>query len=164
MRIGRGTGEPQAVQAGLAAADPRTSSGISNPQAGQCATASRSRAIALRHSVSTTRRSGSQSPSVKERVNRSRRPAGIAFQRGVFYGGNSDAAAVHLVRNGVPTGIVNIARRYAHSPVEVIDLPGDVRFVGCLERRVGADGEIDVAGPEPEPAAVAQVGPLRDLR
>lgn len=54
--------------------------------------------------------------------------AGVPFQRGIFYGGNSDAATVHLVRNGVPTGIVNIARRYAHSPVEVIDL-NDV--TGC---------------------------------
>lgn len=54
--------------------------------------------------------------------------AGVPFQRGVFYGGNSDAAAVHLVRDGVPTGILNIARRYAHSPIEVIDM-GDV--VGC---------------------------------
>jgi endoglucanase len=46
----------------------------------------------------------------------------IPVQRGVFYGGNSDAAAVHLVQSGVPTGVVNLARRYSHSPVETLDI------------------------------------------
>lgn len=47
---------------------------------------------------------------------------GIPVQRALFYGGNSDAAAVHLVRSGVPTGVVNLARRYSHSPVETLDI------------------------------------------
>lgn len=46
----------------------------------------------------------------------------IPAQRALFYGGNSDAAAVHLVRSGIPTGIVNLARRYSHSPVETLDI------------------------------------------
>ena len=46
----------------------------------------------------------------------------IPVQRALFYGGNSDAAAVHLVRSGVPTGVVNLARRYSHSPVETLDI------------------------------------------
>lgn len=46
----------------------------------------------------------------------------IAIQRGLFYGGTSDAAAVHLVGAGVPTAAVNVARRYSHSPVEMLDL------------------------------------------
>ncbi|HEU0164433.1 MAG TPA: hypothetical protein VFQ54_05260, partial [Thermomicrobiales bacterium] len=46
----------------------------------------------------------------------------IGYQRALFYGGNSDAAAVHLVRSGIPTGIINLARRYSHSPVETLDL------------------------------------------
>lgn len=48
--------------------------------------------------------------------------AGVAMQRGLFYGGNSDAAAMHLVRSGIPVGILNLARRYSHSPVEMLDL------------------------------------------
>lgn len=48
--------------------------------------------------------------------------ADVKMQRGLFYGGNSDAASMHLVRSGVPVGIVNIARRYSHSPVEMLDL------------------------------------------
>jgi endoglucanase len=48
--------------------------------------------------------------------------AGVEAQRGVFYGGNSDAASMHLVRAGIPVGILNIARRYSHSPAEMLDL------------------------------------------
>ncbi len=47
---------------------------------------------------------------------------GIAVQRSLFSGGNSDAAAVHLVNAGIPTAAVNIARRYSHSPVETLDI------------------------------------------
>jgi endoglucanase len=47
---------------------------------------------------------------------------GVTAQRGLFYGGNSDAAAMHLVGSGVPVGILNIARRYSHSPAEMLDL------------------------------------------
>lgn len=50
------------------------------------------------------------------------RDAGVETQRGVFYGGNSDAASMHLVRSGIPVGILNIARRYSHSPAEMLDL------------------------------------------
>ena len=46
----------------------------------------------------------------------------VTMQRGLFYGGNSDAAAMHLVQAGIPVGILNIARRYSHSPVEMLDL------------------------------------------
>jgi endoglucanase len=48
--------------------------------------------------------------------------AGVTVQRGLFYGGNSDAAAMHLVGSGVPVGILNLARRYSHSPAEMLDL------------------------------------------
>lgn len=84
-------------------------------------------------------------PAMRDLLIASANEAGIAFQRGVFYGGNSDAAAVQLVRNGVPTGIVNIARRYAHSPVEVIDLNDVVGCYWLLEtaiRRFGPDTDL----------------------
>ncbi len=48
--------------------------------------------------------------------------ADVTPQRGLFYGGNSDAASMHLVGSGVPVGILNIARRYSHSPAEMLDL------------------------------------------
>ena len=84
-------------------------------------------------------------PAMRDLLISSATDAGVPFQRGVFYGGNSDAAAVHLVRNGVPSGIVNIARRYAHSPVEVIDLDDVTNCYWLLEsaiRRFGPDTDL----------------------
>lgn len=56
----------------------------------------------------------------------------VRTQRGLFYGGNSDAAAMHLVRSGVPVGILNIARRYSHSPAEMLDLNDALGAFGIL--------------------------------
>ena len=61
-------------------------------------------------------------PGMLRFLERAAAEAGIEYQRALFYGGNSDAASVHLVRDGIPTGIVNFARRYSHSPVETLDL------------------------------------------
>ena len=57
----------------------------------------------------------------------------IPVQEALFYGGNSDAAALHLVGDGVPTGIVNLARRYSHSPVETLDLNDAVAAFDLLQ-------------------------------
>ncbi len=59
--------------------------------------------------------------------------ANVPVQQAVFIGGNSDAAAVHLVRDGIPTGVINIARRYSHSPVEMLDINDAVAVVDLLE-------------------------------
>ena len=64
--------------------------------------------------------------------------AGITLQESVFYGGTSDASAVHLVRDGIPTGVINIARRYSHSPVETLDLDDAVDALLLLEAAVRA--------------------------
>lgn len=58
---------------------------------------------------------------------------GIPVQPAIFTQGNSDAAAVHLVREGVPTGVVNIPRRYSHTPVETADLNDAVNALRLLE-------------------------------
>ena len=46
-------------------------------------------------------------------------PFGIEVTRGVTY---TDADAVYLSRHGVATGLVSLALRYMHSPVETVDL------------------------------------------
>lgn len=46
----------------------------------------------------------------------------IPHQPTIYAGAASDAVVLHLVRGGIPTGVINIARRYSHSPVEVVDL------------------------------------------
>jgi putative aminopeptidase len=64
------------------------------------------------------------------------RAANVPYQLSLFHGGNSDAAAVHLVREGLPTGVVNIARRYSHSPVETLDINDCVNATLLLEQAV----------------------------
>ncbi len=46
----------------------------------------------------------------------------IPYQLEVGEGGTTDATAIHLTREGVPSGVVSIPARYIHTPVEVIDL------------------------------------------
>jgi endoglucanase len=47
--------------------------------------------------------------------------AGIPFQLEVLESGTTDAAAVQLVRSGVPAGCVSIPCRYIHSSSEMVD-------------------------------------------
>lgn len=46
----------------------------------------------------------------------------IPYQLEVGEGGTTDATAIHLTREGIPSGVVSIPARYIHTPVEVIDL------------------------------------------
>ncbi|TDQ69543.1 endoglucanase [Methanimicrococcus blatticola] len=46
----------------------------------------------------------------------------IDVQLSVGEGGTTDASAIHLTKEGIPTGTIQIATRYIHSPVEVVDL------------------------------------------
>lgn len=46
----------------------------------------------------------------------------IPYQLGVGSGGTTDATAIHLTKEGIPTGTISIATRYVHSPVELIDV------------------------------------------
>jgi endoglucanase len=47
---------------------------------------------------------------------------GVPYQWSVASGGSSDASAAHLAGGGVPTMDLGLPRRYAHSPVELLDL------------------------------------------
>src|SRR5215218_7618977 len=72
-----------------------------------------------------------------------------AVQRSLFYGGNSDAAAVHLVNAGIPTAAVNIARRYSHSPVEMLDFGdamGALRLLEAAARTFSAETDLSFLG------------------
>jgi endoglucanase len=63
---------------------------------------------------------------------------GIRVQRALFPRSTSDVAAVHLQRGGIPSMVVNIPRRYAHSPVETLDLDDVVATLELLEAAVRA--------------------------
>ncbi len=46
----------------------------------------------------------------------------ILYQTDVGDGGTTDATAIHLTREGIPSTVLSVATRYIHSPVEVLDL------------------------------------------
>ncbi len=51
-------------------------------------------------------------------------------------GGSTDAASIHLVREGIPTGTVGVPRRYSYSANEVVDLNDMENGVRLLRRFV----------------------------
>ena len=90
-------------------------------------------------------------PAMRDFLRKAAADSGVTVQESIFYGGNSDAAAVHLVRDGVPTGVINIARRYSHSPVEMLDLRDAVGSLLLLEqaaRSFSADTSLDFLASE----------------
>jgi len=46
----------------------------------------------------------------------------IAVQMDVSGGGTTDATAIQLTREGIHTGLISVATRYIHSPVEVLSI------------------------------------------
>ncbi len=46
----------------------------------------------------------------------------IPYQLEVSEGGTTDATAIHLTREGIPTGVLSVPTRYIHTPVEVVSL------------------------------------------
>lgn len=46
----------------------------------------------------------------------------IEVQLEASEGGTTDATAIYLTKEGIPTGVLSIATRYIHSPVEVLSL------------------------------------------
>ena len=54
----------------------------------------------------------------------------------------TDADGIHLVRTGIPTGLVSVPNRYMHSPNEVVslgDLENTVRLVTAFIQRLAED-------------------------
>jgi tetrahedral aminopeptidase len=58
----------------------------------------------------------------------------IPYQLEVFPGIGTDGGAVNYANKGIPTGVLSIPSRYAHSPVEVIDI-GDIEATKELVKR-----------------------------
>lgn len=61
-------------------------------------------------------------PQVVKWLRESAEKINVDVQLGVGEGGTTDASAIHLTKEGIPTGTIQLATRYIHSPVEVIDL------------------------------------------
>lgn len=62
------------------------------------------------------------SPAMKDFIVDLAKREAIPYQVATFPSATTDAATINLALGGIATGVVNIPRRYSHSPVEVLDL------------------------------------------
>ena len=62
------------------------------------------------------------SPQVIEWMVGTAREFGISVQLEASDGGTTDATSIYLTKSGIPTGVISMATRYIHSPVEVLSL------------------------------------------
>lgn len=62
--------------------------------------------------------------------------ADVPYQLAVTSGGVTDAAAAHLVAQGIATLEIKLPRRYSHSPVEVLDLRDLAAALALVEELV----------------------------
>jgi len=61
-------------------------------------------------------------PKVKKLLIETAEENEIPYQLEVSEGGTTDATAIHLTREGIPTGVLSVPTRYIHTPCEVISL------------------------------------------
>ncbi len=67
-------------------------------------------------------------PQIKELLIEVAEEENIPYQLEVSEGGTTDASAIHLTREGIPTGVISPASRYIHTPVSVVNVK-DVEMV-----------------------------------
>ena len=65
----------------------------------------------------------------------------IAYQLDVSDGGTTDATAISLTREGIPSGVLSMATRYIHSPVEVLSLDDMKACADLIVHAVGTAGK-----------------------
>lgn len=61
-------------------------------------------------------------PKVKELLISTAEKEEIPYQLEVSDGGTTDATAIHLTRQGIPTGVISPATRYIHTPISVVSM------------------------------------------
>ena len=60
-------------------------------------------------------------PMVRDMLMQRAQQADIPFQREILEWGSTDAAAMQLVRAGVPAGCISVPCRHIHTPSEMVD-------------------------------------------
>jgi len=58
----------------------------------------------------------------------------IPVQMEASEGGTTDATSIYLTKSGIPTGVISVATRYIHSPVEVLSLSDVERSAELMAR------------------------------
>jgi endoglucanase len=76
-------------------------------------------------------------PRVRRYLEEAAARAGVPYQKTLTIAlGTTDASAIHLAREGIPSGNLSIPRRYAHTPIEVLDLNDPAHTVLLLREFV----------------------------
>lgn len=61
-------------------------------------------------------------PRLKETLSEMAEKNNIPYQFEVLIAGGTDAGAIHLTREGIPSGVISVPCRYVHTPAEMVDL------------------------------------------
>ncbi len=83
-------------------------------------------------------------PQVKNLMIQRAEEAGIPYQLEVLEAGGTDSGAIHLSREGVPSGVISIPCRYVHSAHEMVDKNDLENAVRLLTRIL--ENEIHIPG------------------
>lgn len=77
-------------------------------------------------------------PKVRELLVSTAEEEKIPYQMEILTRGSSDAATIHLTREGVPSGVISIPTRYAHSyeVLDVNDVVNAIRLLTATVRKV----------------------------
>ena len=84
-------------------------------------------------------------PSVLQWLVESANSVGRAYQLAALPNANTDAVLIHMARSGIPSGALTIARRYSHSPVELVDMNDAEGAVEILLEAVATVGDLDLS-------------------
>ena len=77
-------------------------------------------------------------PAVKRLLVEAGKAKNVPYQLKVSEGGQTDAAMIYLSREGIPSGVLSVASRYIHSPIEVASLKDMKNAVTLLVEAVNA--------------------------
>jgi endoglucanase len=78
-------------------------------------------------------------PDVRDRMIEVAEAYNLPYQLEVLLRGSTDAAAMQLVRAGVPSGCVSIPCRYVHSTTETVDEADVEHAIQLLHRMIRSD-------------------------
>lgn len=73
---------------------------------------------------------------IKNLLISSSKEADIKYQLEVSEGGTTDASAIHLTRDGIPTGVVSVPTRYIHTTVSIASMEDVENTINLLVKAI----------------------------
>jgi endoglucanase len=80
-------------------------------------------------------------PKVLEWLYKTAKANAIPYQMDVSEGGTTDATGISLTRAGIPSGVISVATRYIHTPVELLSLQDLYTCAELVARAVKVAGD-----------------------